>query len=217
MAIALVQSVGVSQLFVNPVSVPIAPSGAGNLIVVSTQGGVQITGISDNAGNTYALVPGSLITGGAGLVINIWYAYNITAGATSLSITLNGTANAVFEIAEFSGVSTSSPIDVSATLGGTAPPALGPSLTITNPGNLLYCQFDKQTIDPTAVSSPWAIMPNSYYAGAGLPYVSYIINPGSTGTYQPNFTPAGTDAFIGSAVSFLPPSVPNISSMFLVF
>src|SRR5277367_1631411 len=77
-----------------PGACTIPATGAGNLLVVGWQVGsgantsMTISGIKDNAGNTFAEAGNARSFDTAiGTVVDIWYARNTLPGATSLTIT----------------------------------------------------------------------------------------------------------------------------------
>jgi hypothetical protein len=78
-------------------SVTVAPTTAGDLIVVGVQAGDPIgsTSVGDNAGTAYQLVPGTaavLTTGGGD--VELWYAPSANGGATTITATASTLVNA---------------------------------------------------------------------------------------------------------------------------
>jgi len=116
----------------------IPATAAGNLIVVawsSTWGTTPTTSsITDNAGNPYTSAGNARAVDGTSDMVDIWYAKNSKAGATTLTITPNPSGNVgAAVIWEFSGIDTTSPLDQAAVLnsqGATTTP-LGASVTTT--------------------------------------------------------------------------------------
>lgn len=98
---------------------------AGNLIVVMATwagaGDVTPT-VSDTLSNTYVEIGSHIFSMTADVGMSMFYAANITGGANT--VTVNYTASRVFReimVAEYSGASTTSPLDTSAfTVDGTA-------------------------------------------------------------------------------------------------
>lgn len=88
---------------------------AGNLIVVAvcTQT-YAVNTITDTLSNTYTKISDGQT---ANLNGELWYAYNITGGSCTLTVDLIGTTNyddIITTAREYSGISTTSPLDVSA-------------------------------------------------------------------------------------------------------
>src|SRR6202035_4923994 len=99
-------------------------STSGNLIVVSLDWDGQIrsvNSVNDNKGNTYARISGPTNWNGAGNRAELWYAYNITGGALTVTATLSGapTTFSGMGISEYSGIVTFDPLDKSSVaIGG---------------------------------------------------------------------------------------------------
>lgn len=125
-------------------SCPITPTGSGNLIVVawSSSWGTAptISGITDNAGNTYVEAGPAMATLSTNDMVDIWYAKNSKAGASSISITPNpgGTSGGAV-IWEFSGIDTVAPLDQSSVLSNQSASATpsGAAVTITSNSELV--------------------------------------------------------------------------------
>ncbi|MGZ3792763.1 MAG: hypothetical protein ACXVCP_10460 [Bdellovibrio sp.] len=125
----------------------IPPTSAGNLLVIPIVYGYNtnsVVSISDNASggsNSYVTANARASYGGAWAgSTEIWYAKNIKAGATSITVTLNGSASADMWVLEVSGMSTTAPLDSAAVtndavLSGNT--TAGSSLTVSNPGELV--------------------------------------------------------------------------------
>lgn len=96
---AIIQSAANLGTNTSTVSLSLAPTQAGDLLVVATGGfgpGNTIQAITDNAGNTYVSANAqSHITNLLSDVVEIWYATNSLPGATSLSV--EGTASSIRE------------------------------------------------------------------------------------------------------------------------
>ena len=123
---------------------------AGNLIVVAAEIGATATDrqatITDTQGNTYvpAMSQVTWRTVGGGSSAQIFYAANIKGGANTVTMTLAGGATAwnQIEIHEYSGLATSSPLDVTASAFGTTgttpfTASSGPAVT-TSSGELIF-------------------------------------------------------------------------------
>ncbi|HXP84833.1 MAG TPA: fibronectin type III domain-containing protein [Bryobacteraceae bacterium] len=128
-----------------PVALPgttctIPATGGGNLLVVGWQldlASSSIAGITDNAGNTYAEAGPAQASATSAGAIGIWYAKNVAAGTTTLTVTPSASVtNAGLVIWEFSGADTSAPLDQTAVLSNQAasatPAAAAVSTTSAN-------------------------------------------------------------------------------------
>lgn len=86
---------------------------AGNMIffVIYYAASVAITDVSDGLGNTY-----NLINNGAGPYAEgaAYYAYNISGGSCTITVTFDGYANPAVVAREYSGLLTTDPLDVKA-------------------------------------------------------------------------------------------------------
>ena len=117
----LVQTLGTAQQD-SVSSVSIATTGTvtpGNSIIVAAAtatGGLDVTGCSDNAGNTYQ-VDVTLVNFGAGVAL--CSAHGVSGSPTTITVTFSGTAiQGYASAAEFAGLATSGTVDKTAT--GTA-------------------------------------------------------------------------------------------------
>jgi len=134
-----------------PGTCTIPATGAGHLIVVGLQFGAHVdtsitfNSITDTAGNVYAEAGAARsIDAAAGSVVDIWYAKNSIAGATTLTITpstalAGGVAGAGAVIWEFSGADTTAPLDQTSVLNSqpsTAAPS-GASVSTSSAGELI--------------------------------------------------------------------------------
>lgn len=180
----------------------IPATGSGHLIVVawSSSWGAQptVSSIADNAGNSYTEAGSALSALTSEDMVDIWYAKNSTAGATTLTITPNPAATSGGAVIwEFSGVDTTAPLDQTSVLSNQAATATpsGASVTTTSAseviistlvpsGSLTGLASGGFTSDATFFGTGWAHMITS-----------------SAGTYAPQWnTSSGT--FASSTVSF---------------
>jgi hypothetical protein len=95
---------------------------AGDIVLVGFDfaSGPSFSSIADTQGNTFTEV-GSQLTTPGGSYSRVYYAKNIKGGADSVTITLSGGATFIKEqIIEYSGVSTTTPIDVQSGNTGSA-------------------------------------------------------------------------------------------------
>jgi len=116
---------------------------AGNLNVVVigwNDSTATVSTVTDSLGNTYAVAAAPVVqTGTASQVI--YYAKNIAsaaAGANTVTVTFGVTANAVdIRIAEYSGLDTANPLDVSVGAQGNSATSNSGSITTTSANDLL--------------------------------------------------------------------------------
>jgi hypothetical protein len=188
-------------------SVAVAFSGAqttGNLNVVVVGWNdttSSVTSVADSLGNVYTQV-GATITG-TGLRQAIYYAKNIAAGSNKVTVTFNQAANAVdVRILEYSGASTTSPVDVVAPgAAGSGSTATSGSATTTVANDLIF----------------GAAMTGGAISGPGSGFTSRVITPdgdiaedkvGTTiGSYNATapVTPyAGSSTWVIQMVAFKP-------------
>ncbi len=191
-----------------PGSCTIPATGGGHLIVVGWQigGGANtsttITGMTDNAGNVY-LEAGAArsIDTAAGSVVDLWYAQNSAAGATSVSITPGSSVtNGGAAIWEFSGVALGAALDQTAVLNSQASTAIpsGAAVTTKTAGELVV------SLAAVAGNVTGIYAGNPFTNDSGLKGNGWAhLVTSSTGTYSPqwNESPAGT--YASSTASFL--------------
>jgi hypothetical protein len=92
--------------------------------------------VTDNAGNTYS--PAAPTTRSSVNSQAIYYAKNIVGGPTTVTVTFNTSTPYVdIRIAEYSGLSRTNPLDVSASAAGSASLANSGSVTTTSASELL--------------------------------------------------------------------------------
>ena len=112
---------------------------AGNLNVVAVMWGdttSAVNSVTDSRGNVYALAVGP--TKASGLTSAIYYAKNIAAGSNTVTVTFNQAAGwPNVNVMEYSGLSTTSPLDVTATASGTGTTANSGSATTTAANELI--------------------------------------------------------------------------------
>jgi hypothetical protein len=121
-------------------------STAGNLIVVHLTWDKQsrtVNTVSDTKGNTYHLIGAETNWSGTTYRSALYYAYNISAGATPLSITatLTGSVTSLYEIyiSEYSNVlTTSDPLDQKKTTAGSGTTVNSGAVTTTASDELIY-------------------------------------------------------------------------------
>ncbi len=190
-----------------PSSCTIPSTGAGNLIVVGFQlprnsnTSTTITGVTDTAGNPYSEAGAArAIDASASTMVDIWYAKNSLAGATSVTITPSPSASSgAAVIWEFSGANTNAPLDQTAVLNSQASTATptGAAVTITAANEVVVSLVDVAA-SVTGIPSGNAFVSDSTVLAGGW---AHLVTS-SLGTYaaQWNQSPAGT--YASSTVSF---------------
>ncbi len=128
--------------------VPVSYSGpqfAGDLnVVVVGWNDVShtVSSVTDNEGNAYTLAVGPTQNSAGGLSQAIYYAKNIkaaAAGANTVTVTFSGAAAYPdVRILEYSGVSTTGPVDVTAAATGNSTSSATTAVTTTNAQDLLF-------------------------------------------------------------------------------
>lgn len=207
MSIALVQSV--NSGFIGSVPVAIAATGTGNLIAVMIEVAdiaITVTSVTDDALNVYVHAPNTyaLSTVG-GASTDIWYAKNSIAGATAVLVTCSSSVSKVVEVAEYSGCHLTSPLDVSGGLSEqSGTPWVGPTLTITNGGDVLITTIVKNAVGTNGVDAPWSAFANNFAKNN-----VQLIAPGSTGAYAASYQPTSSDDWCASGAAFKPASTLN--------
>jgi hypothetical protein len=157
---------------------------AGNLNVIAVMWGdttSTVSSVTDSNGNTYALAVGP--TKATGLTSAIYYAKKIASGGNT--VTVKFSKSAAFpnvNVLEYSGLDTSSPLDVSAAATGTGTTANSGSATTTSASELIV----------------GAGNPTSAFTAAGSGFSNRIINAfggisedrivSSTGSYNATAT-----------------------------
>jgi len=192
----------------------IPATGSGHLIVVGFVSVVwttpTISGISDNANNVYAEAGparGTDVASNETEMVDLWYAKNSTAGATTITITPSPTGNwGAAVIWEFSGVDTASPLDQTSVLNSqaatTAPS--GASVTTTAPAeaviSLIAVGYWVTQLQSGSNFTSDAVINADPAAGSIALGAAHLITTGA-GTYAPSWVTA-PDPFTSSTVSF---------------
>jgi len=192
----------------------IPATGSGNLLVVGWQinsSSAALTSITDNVGNAYAKAGAAQAADSTGAT-GIWYAKNIAAGATTLTVTPNASVtNAGIVIWEFSGADSSAPLDQSAFMSNQASsatpsaPAVNTtsakeaviSVAITTQAVTGIASGNNFTSDTSLLANGWAHLITSSTGAYGAQW-----NENPAGTYASctvSFKAAGTQTSGGSA------------------
>ena len=182
----------------------IPATGSGHLIVVGFEGNRAadaITSISDNAGNSYVHAGNAASSDSvSNLMADIWYAANSLPGGTTITINITPSGNTgTATIWEFSGVSTTSPLDQTATLSNQSASSTpsGASVTTTGASEVIISVAVVQN-NVTGISTGNPFTNDETLNGNGF---AHLITS-STGTYTPQWTQNAAGTYASSTVSF---------------
>jgi IPT/TIG domain len=131
-----------------------------NIVVVGWGDNTStISSVTDSLGNSYSRAVGP--TGTSGLQQSIYYAKNIVGGNNTVKVTFNqAAAYPDVRILEYSGLSASNPLDVTAAAVGSGSSASSGSATTTSGNELI---FGAGTSD-------------NFFSGAGTGFTNRIVN-----------------------------------------
>jgi hypothetical protein len=182
----------------------IPATGSGNLIVVAWSSSFgtlpTLTSVTDSAGNAYSEAGNARsVDAAASEMVDIWYARNSKAGATTLTITPNPAGNTgAAVIWEFSNVDTISPLDQTSVLNSqpaSATPS-GASVTTTAASELII-----STLVPVGtingITAGNSFINDQTFFGVGW---AHLITS-SAGTYAPQWN-TSSGSYASSTVSF---------------
>jgi hypothetical protein len=185
-----------------PLAIP--RTGAGNLIVVAVQSDDSntATNVTDNAGTTYQRIAGSrAMAPGVGLAIELWYAENSLAGATSIS----AATIPVYSIThwEVAGIRTNNALDTVAQLDDqptTSMPA-GPNITTTTSGQLIITVAIVENVVGGLEANSMFTNDHTTF-GNGFAHLTSATAPAAT--YRARWSQPMAGTFCATAASFFP-------------
>ncbi len=206
MAIAFVQGQRGGTGGATSVAVALTGIAAGNLLVVwaGTFGaGHSITGVSDGV-NTWA---GPVFTSqtGTNSLLQLWYAMNVAAGSTTVTMTLNVSTFGELHVLEYSGAALTLALDKSA-VGSSAAGA-----TTYSSGTTATTSQASEMVVAAAINSSGATfsLPSGYNLRendiSALRMQSWDLSVSSTGAQNASGTMTSSDYAAGIA-TFVPPS-----------
>jgi len=190
-----------------PSTCTIPATGSGHLIVVAwksiggTGTGTVISSVTDNVGNSYGEAGAAKSTDSThDAILDIWYAQNSIAGATSLTITPNPTGimgGAV--IWELSGVDTISPLDATVVLNNQAATStpLGAAITTSSASEVIISAVNSNNAI-TGISSGNAFTGDSIIVWGGWAHLLTT----SAGSYGAEWNESSPGTYSSSTVSF---------------
>ena len=134
----------------------------------------------------------------------IWYGYANTGGSATITVTMSaGTTRVGTQVIEYSGVASSSPLDVSASTSGSSATVNTPSLTTTAAGDLVVDAANTYNPISASPASPWVD-----YAGpndgtnAYTPVTTRVT--GATGAYSTSWSQSPSGAYISVGIALKP-------------
>jgi hypothetical protein len=139
---------------------------AGNLLVAGVSAIPAMTGISDTGGNTWNSVTGQT----SDPTCELRYAANCAGGANTVTVTFGSVAQPSLSIAEYSGITTASPLDKQATAAGFGTSASTASVSTTQANELLVCLTSRNNINSPATFAPGAGFTERTDTGGGRPH-----------------------------------------------
>ena len=190
---------------------------AGNWIAAIVRAGKtgQTISVTDNRGNTYRNAV-QLNETSDGMTIGIFYAENITGGATTVTVTDSISGGTLrYVILEYAGIALANSLDGSAASQGTsASPSSGPA-TMTAPGDLVIGVLSSANSQTFTAGSGWAIQERVPASSTKLAIEDQVRSAAgsvsATGTLSSSDSWAGVVAGFRSAagVDTDPPTAPG--------
>jgi hypothetical protein len=186
-------------------SLKVPATGSGNLIAVAIMfnGATTVTGVSDNAGNTYVSAHARAVL--SNLSVEIWYAVNSNPGATVITPAFAGplTHEEITEW-EVSGLSTGAPDASNASAGKVTTNNIpGAAVTTTQASDFIVAIMFAGSTNITGMSSGSAFTSDFTTDGNGWAHLTS--NSANPGTYQPSwYTPTILGGYLASTVAFAP-------------
>ncbi len=189
----------------NPItSLTIPATASGHLLVVAMafNGKTSVTGVTDNAGNTYVSAGARSTT--STWSMEIWYAVNANSGATVVTPAFAGSPGSVqITVWEVAGMSHSAP-DVTHTSSGsvTANNTPGAAVTTTQVGDFIVSALLANTADFTSITSGNEFTDDFTTFGNGWAHITNT--SAAAGTHQASwYTASPVGVYCSSTVAFL--------------
>jgi len=178
---------------------------AGNMVFVQACWGTStaniVSGVTDGAGNTYTKIQEQNEVG-TGISISTWYAYNVLA-TTTVNVAFNDLANnCSVIIREFSGTTTTDPLDKSAkTSGSSTSPSSGDTVATTVATELVVGSMAKYVAGTNTLGTGYGNLTAT--GGIGSKYLiieDKVVT--STGVQVGDFTIGTTSAWVAAVSTF---------------
>jgi RHS repeat-associated protein len=136
----------------------------------------------------------------------IWYGYANTGGAAAITVNMSaGTTQVGTEAIEYTGVASSSPLDVSGSASGSSSTVNTPSLTTTAPGDLIVDAANAYDNISASPASPWVDYVGPTYGGSPWTPITTRI-AATTGAYSTSWTQSPSGAWISVGIALKPAS-----------
>jgi len=203
--ITLVQSASANTMS-NVASLPvsIAPTAAGSVVIVAVtqdrETTVNVSSIADNAaggGNVYVSAGVRTIDDVCGNTVEIWYATNVKAGATRVTVALDTPAPYELWVMEVSGLSSTAPREAGKTIATQPAATLVSAPLVTTAGRafvvstMASCGDGKQLVGGSAFTALPALNGQD---------TAYLVTT-AAGTYAASWTTTN-DTWAASTVAF---------------
>lgn len=187
----------------NSVTFPSA-NATGNLIIVSVgwlNGGTP--SVSDSRGNTYVSAIGPTASGDP--ASQIWYAANIAGGTNTVTVCFDPQCNqqwdnSTISVFEYSGLATTSVLDVAASNTGSSNTLDTGSVTTTQPNELIFATGYGNSGGTLTADSDYIMEQYSTWAGAHLGVEDRSVS--ATGSYHATFTDTGSWTWVAQIATF---------------
>jgi hypothetical protein len=137
-------------------------------------------------------------------VAEIYYALNVPAGTTTVTVVLNNINDWWFNVSEWSGLPLSGTVidnNQTGCTNGTGTTQTSASVTTTNRNDLVIFA-DRASGSPYASGPTNGFFEMSQSASEELLSAYYL--PGATGTYSSSFTTTASATYVTAIVAFLP-------------
>lgn len=198
----------------SPTVLAIPSTAAGNLLSVLV--GLYIgspgtlTGVTDDAGNTYTQAAGARGTdSAASTATDIWECPLCLAGATAVTITFTGDFLGMLTVYELAGADTS-PFDAAGNVSNGPSTTAAVSVPLTTSGaGIILTVIDK---DPNvaSVNAPYTL-------DSGSGHTAYHVTSGAVTSEAATFNLSGADTYCSSSVAYKAAFIPSVSSAVACF
>lgn len=170
---------------------------AGNLLVLASfwgDTGVDISSVGDDQSNTWNELT---LRTSAGSRCQIWYANGVAGASTTITTELDGTDNWGFIVCEYSGIATSSPLDVEDFGSGTGTSMDSGNFTTAVDNSLIFaCAFVDSSTDVDA-GTGFTMRDSITFGGSDLA----IAEDDLTNTAGTNNATASCDSSVGWGIA----------------
>jgi hypothetical protein len=170
----------------------------GHLLVVailSYTGTVSVSAVLDDANNSYVSANARAMSDDG--ASEIWYVASSIGGVTNIKVMFDGITGGAVWFAEFSGVSTSSPLDgVGEGTGGDQPTIKGPTVETSAANDLVVSVIEISSGSVIGIDAPYVNLPAISGDDASYGVAS---SPGTNGV---TWTADGTGETVASTAAF---------------